>query len=127
MVKNKTRKKKQQCAPIGAASIKTTFNNTIVTMCDTQGNVICWSSAGVVGFKGARKNTPYAAQIAAKNAATKGRELGLQKVNIYLRGLGNAREAAMRAIASTGLAILSITEKATISHNGCRPPKRRRV
>nr|QOU10718.1 ribosomal protein S11 [Spumella sp. Baekdong012001B8] len=127
MVKHRRRKKKQKVAPIGAASIKTTFNNTIITMCDANGNAICWSSAGVVGFKNARKNTPYAAQIAAKNAAIKGRELGLQKVNVYLRGLGNAREATIRAIAAAGLIILSITEKSTISHNGCRPPKRRRV
>lgn len=127
MVKHKRRKKKQKVAPIGAASIKTTFNNTIITMSDANGNVICWSSAGVVGFKGARKNTPYAAQVAAKNAATKGRELGLQSVDVYLRGLGNAREVAIRAIAAAGLTILSITEKAAISHNGCRPPKRRRV
>lgn len=127
MVKHKRRKKKQKVAPIGIASIKTTFNNTIITMCDDQGNVICWSSAGVVGFKGARKNTPYAAQTAAKNAALKARELGLEQVNVSLRGLGNAREATIRAIAAAGLTILTITEKAAISHNGCRPPKRRRV
>lgn len=127
MVKHKRRKKKQNIAPVGAVNIKTTFNNTIITICDTQGNATCWSSAGVVGFKGARKNTPYAAQVAAKNAALKGRELGLKKVHVSVKGLGNAREAAIRALSSAGLFILSIQEKTAISHNGCRPPKKRRV
>lgn len=127
MVKHKRRIKKQKVSPIGAANIKTTFNNTIVTMCDEHGNAICWSSAGAVGFKGARKNTPYAAQIAAKNAAIKGRELGLTKVKVSIKGLGNAREAAIRALGAAGLFILSIQEKTSISHNGCRPPKRRRL
>jgi len=121
------KKKKQRVAPVGAAHIKTTFNNTMITICDAVGNVICWSSAGVVGFKGKRKSTPYAAQVASRSAAATAMDLGLEKVAVFVKGLGNTREASIRALDAEGLYILSIEEKTGVPHNGCRPPKRRRL
>jgi small subunit ribosomal protein S11 len=125
MAKQKKKQKKEVIN--GIANIKTTFNNTIITICDILGNTICWSSSGTSGFKGSRKNTPFAAQTAAKNAAVKAMELGMQKVEIVIKGRGNGRESSIRALKSAGLSILSIEDKTAVAHNGCRPPKKRRL
>jgi small subunit ribosomal protein S11 len=111
----------------GRAYIHATFNNTIVTITDTQGNAITWSSAGASGFKGSRKSTPYAAQLAAQEAAKKAEEHGLREIDIFVKGPGPGREAAIRALQATGFKVLSITDVTPIPHNGCRPPKKRRV
>lgn len=121
------KKKQKKTASIGIANIKTTFNNTIITICDILGNTICWASSGTVGFKGTRKKTPFAAQTVAKNAATKAMELGMQKIEVVIKGRGNGRETSIRALKSAGLTILSIEDKTAIAHNGCRPPKKRRL
>jgi small subunit ribosomal protein S11 len=123
----KQKKKQKQEVTIGIANIKTTFNNTIITVSDILGNTLCWDSAGTAGFKGARKNTPFAAQLAAKNVATKAMELGMQKIEIVVKGRGNGRESSIRALKSAGLNILSIEDRTAIAHNGCRPPKKRRL
>jgi len=112
---------------IGQAHIKTSFNNTIVTLTDKDGNVIVWESAGSAGFKGSRKSTPFAAQLAAEDAAHKAMEHGLRQVDVYVKGPGSGREAAIRALQTSGLAVLSIRDVTPVPHNGCRPPKRRRV
>jgi small subunit ribosomal protein S11 len=124
---SKLRKKQKKSVSIGIANIKTTFNNTIVTISDILGNTLCWASAGSSGFKGARKNTPFAAQSAARNAAAKAMELGMQKIEVIIKGRGNGRETSVRALKSAGLNILSIEDKTPIAHNGCRPPKKRRL
>ena len=124
---SKLRKKQKKSVSIGIANIKTTFNNTIVTISDILGNTLCWASAGSSGFKGARKNTPFAAQSAARNAASKAIELGMQKIEVIIKGRGNGRETSVRALKSAGLNILSIEDKTPIAHNGCRPPKKRRL
>ena len=111
----------------GIAFVNATFNNTIVTISDDSGNVIAWSSAGSKGFKGSRKSTPYAAQIAADSADTKAQELGLKTLTVRLKGPGSGREAAIRALRATGLNVTSIVDVTPLPHNGCRPPKRRRV
>lgn len=113
--------------PAGICHIQATFNNTIVTMTDLAGNVVSWSSAGVLRFKGSRKSTPFAAQLVAEDAANKAREHGMKTVGIYVRGPGTGRESALRAISSAGLKITMIKDVTPIPHNGCRPPKRRRV
>ena len=123
----KKRKKQKQSITVGIASIKTTFNNTIVTISDILGNTVCWSSAGSSGFKGARKNTPFAAQTAARNAALQAIENGMEKVEVVVKGRGNGRETSIRALKSAGLNIISIEDKTSIPHNGCRPPKKRRL
>ena len=123
----KQKKKQKKLVTIGIANIKTTFNNTIVTITDLLGNTLCWSSAGTSGFKGARKNTPFAAQSAARNAALKAIDLGMEKIEIVIKGRGNGRETSIRAIKSAGLNILSIEDRTAIAHNGCRPPKKRRL
>ena len=123
----KTRKKQKQSITVGIASIKTTFNNTIVTISDILGNTVCWSSAGSSGFKGARKNTPFAAQTAARNAALQAIENGMEKAEVVVKGRGNGRETSIRALKSAGLNIISIEDKTYIPHNGCRPPKKRRL
>jgi small subunit ribosomal protein S11 len=120
-------KKKQKRVIIGIANIKTTFNNTIVTISDILGNTICWASSGTSGFKGSRKNTPFAAQSAAKNAALKALEFGMEKIEVIIKGRGNGRESSVRALKSAGLNILSIEDRTPIAHNGCRPPKKRRL
>ena len=120
-------KKKQKAVTVGIANIKTTFNNTIITISDILGNTVCWASSGSSGFKGARKNTPFAAQSAARNAALKAIELGMEKIEIVIKGRGNGRETSIRAIKSAGLNILSIEDRTAIAHNGCRPPKKRRL
>jgi small subunit ribosomal protein S11 len=111
----------------GIAHIQATFNNTLVTITDANGNCLSWSSAGVQGFKGSRKSTPFAAQIAAEEAAKKAQEHGLQSVGVYVKGPGAGREAALRALQAAGLKITLIKDVTPIPHNGCRPPKRRRV
>jgi len=120
-------KKKERVDAHGKAHIKATFNNTIVSLTDTYGNVISWASAGRSGFKGSRKNTPFAAQIAAETAAKEAMDLGLSKVEVEVKGPGSGREAAIRSLQAAGLEIMSIKDVTPIPHNGCRPPKRRRV
>jgi small subunit ribosomal protein S11 len=121
------RKREKRAVPRGAAHIKASFNNTIVSLTDPAGNVVAWSSAGASGWKGSRKSTPYAAQITAENAARKAIEQGLKSIEVYVRGPGAGREAAIRALEAAGLEITAITDVTPIPHNGCRPPKRRRV
>jgi small subunit ribosomal protein S11 len=121
------KKQKKIISIIGIANIQTTFNNTIVTITDSIGNTLCWSSSGTSGFKGAKKNTPFAAQSAAQNAAIKAKELGMEKVEVIIKGRGNGRESSIRALKSVGLTILSIEDRTPIAHNGCRPPKKRRL
>ena len=111
----------------GAAHIHSTFNNTIVTLTDEAGNVISWASAGELGFKGSRKSTPFAAQMAAESASKAAMEHGLRKVEVYVKGPGAGREAAIRALQAAGIEVTSIKDVTPIPHNGCRPPKRRRV
>lgn len=111
----------------GQAYVKATFNNVIVTLTDQYGNVISWASSGKMGFKGSRKNTPYAAQVAASAAAREAHDLGLRRVDVYVKGPGSGRESAIRALSGAGLDIASIRDVTPIPHNGCRPPKRRRV
>ena len=125
--KVKTKKRERKSIVIGRAYIKATFNNTIITLTDMEGNVISWASPGGVGFKGSRKCTPYAAQMAARSAAQKAMEHGLKQVEVYIKGPGSGREAAIRSLQSTGLYITGIRDVTPIPHNGCRPPKRRRV
>jgi small subunit ribosomal protein S11 len=112
---------------IGQAHIKTSFNNTLVTLTDKEGNVIAWESAGSVGFKGSRKSTPFAAQVTAESCAKKGMEHGLQKVEVFVRGPGSGRETAVRSLQAAGLEVLGVKDVTPIPHNGCRPRKRRRV
>jgi len=126
-VKKTGKKKVRKNIPIGEAHIQSSFNNTIITISDPQGNVVSWSSGGVVGFKGSRKSTPFAAQLAAENAAKKAIENGLKTVDVYIKGPGAGREAALRALQSAGLKVHLIRDVTPIPHNGCRPPKRRRV
>ena len=124
--KKKT-KKKERVEANGRATITASFNNTIISLADTYGNLISWSTAGRCGFKGSRKNTPFAAQIAAENAAKEAMELGLRRVDVEVKGPGSGREAAIRSLQASGLEILSIKDVTPIPHNGCRPSKRRRV
>jgi small subunit ribosomal protein S11 len=112
---------------IGQAHIKTSFNNTIVALTDKDGNMIAWESAGSAGFKGSRKSTPFAAQVTADSCARKGMEHGLQKVEVFVKGPGSGRETAIRSLQAAGLEVSAITDVTPIPHNGCRPPKRRRV
>ena len=125
--RTKARRREHKSIPVGKAYIQSTFNNTIVTLTDPQGNVIAWGSSGTAGFKGSRKGTPYAAQLAARDAARKAMEHGLHQIDIYVKGPGSGREAAIRSLQSSGLYITSIKDVTPIPHNGCRPPKRRRV
>ena len=125
--KVRTRKKERKNIPVGKAHIQATFNNTIITLTDAKGNVISWASAGTAGFKGSRKGTPYAAQMAATNAARKAAEHGLKQVDVMVKGPGSGREASIRALQAAGFTITSIRDVTPIPHNGCRAPKRRRV
>lgn len=125
--KRKAGKKEKKNIETGIAYIQSTFNNTIVTITDPKGNVIAWSSAGTQGFKGSRKSTPFAAQMAAQDAAKKAMEHGMKTVAVYVKGPGSGREAALRALQAAGLSINLIRDITPIPHNGCRPPKRRRV
>ena len=121
------RRRVRKNIPIGQAHIKTSFNNTIVSLTDTSGNVLAWESAGGAGFKGSRKSTPFAAQVTADAAARKGLEQGLQKVEVYVKGPGSGRETAIRSLQAAGLEVGAISDVTPQPHNGCRPPKRRRV
>jgi small subunit ribosomal protein S11 len=126
--KRKTGKRKERKnIPEGIAHIQSTFNNTIITITDLRGNVITWSSSGVRGFKGSRKSTPFAAQLAAEDAVKKAKEHGVRSVKVYVKGPGSGREAALRSLQTAGLDISLIRDVTPIPHNGCRPPKRRRV
>jgi small subunit ribosomal protein S11 len=124
----KTKKREKKVVPVGMAYIQATYNNTIITLADMQGNVISWASAGGEGFRGSRKSTPFAAQMAAKVAAQKAiDQAGLRSVEVHVKGPGIGREAAIRSLAQAGLTITKIKDVTPIPHNGCRPPKRRRV
>lgn len=125
--KAKRTRKREKVEATGVAHIKATFNNTIISITDNYGNVISWASAGRLGFKGSRKSTPFAAQLAAEAAVKEAKELGLQKVEVLVKGPGSGREPAVRSIQAAGLAITAIKDVTPIPHNGCRPPKRRRV
>jgi len=121
------RRRERKSVPRGQAHILATFNNTLVTITDPNGNALSWSSAGSSNFKGSRKSTPYAAQISAEAAARKAMEHGVRQIEVFVKGPGSGREAAIRALAAAGLQVVSITDVTPIPHNGCRPPKRRRV
>ena len=123
----RTRRRDRKNVEKGAAHIRSTFNNTIVTITDTAGNAISWASAGGLGFRGSRKSTPFAAQTAAETAAKVAKEHGMKTVEVYVKGPGAGREAAIRALEATGLSVTMIKDVTPIPHNGCRPPKRRRV
>lgn len=125
-VKRTTRKQKRTVSH-GQAHIHATFNNTIITVTDMQGNALTWGSAGAAGFKGSRKSTPYAARMAAQTATKSALDMGMQEVDVFVKGPGPGREAAIRAIQASGLRVSKITDITPIPHNGCRPPKRRRV
>ena len=129
MVKEKTRTKKKERKNIssGIAHINSSFNNTKILISDAQGNAIAWSSAGTMGFKGSRKSTPYAAQIAAEDAAKKAQEHGVKTIEVEIQGPGSGRESALRALSAIGLIVTSFRDVTPMAHNGCRPPKRRRV
>jgi small subunit ribosomal protein S11 len=113
--------------PVGQAHIQSTFNNTIITITDSNGDVLTWSSAGTVGFKGSRKSTPYAAQLAGQQAARQAMDMGVRELDIFVKGPGPGREAAVRALQAAGLGVRSISDVTRVPHNGCRPPKKRRV
>ena len=121
------KKKEKKNIPTGVAHVQSTFNNTIITITDLEGQVICWSSAGAMGFKGSRKGTPFAAQMAGEDSARKAKEHGVKRVEVYVKGPGSGREAAIRSLQAAGLQISLIKDVTPIPHNGCRPPKRRRV
>jgi small subunit ribosomal protein S11 len=125
--KRKAKKKARRVETIGVAHIKATFNNTVIAISDAKGNVIAWHSAGRVGFKGSKKSTPFAAQQAAAATAKEALDMGLRKVDVEVKGPGGGREAAIRSISAAGLEVMSIKDVTPIPHNGCRPPKRRRV
>jgi small subunit ribosomal protein S11 len=125
--KRSIKKREKKLIPVGRAYVQATFNNTIVTLTDPQGNVISCSSSGTSGFKGSRKSTPYAAQMAATTAARKAMDVGLKQVEVFVKGPGSGREAAIRALQAAGLYVTSIRDVTPVPHNGCRPPKRRRV
>jgi small subunit ribosomal protein S11 len=126
-VKKVVKKKQKKNLPHGKCFVMAGFGNTIVTITDPAGGTVCWSTAGMLGFKGSRKGTPFAAQMAAEDAAKKAQESGLKSVDLYLNGPGAGREPAVRAIANAGLRITSMRDITPVPHNGCRPPKRRRI
>jgi len=125
--KTRTKKKEKKNIPTGVVHIYSTFNNTIITITDSAGNVVSWSSSGVQGFKGSRKSTPFAAQLAAEDAAKKAMEHGMSSVEVYVKGPGPGRESALRSLQAAGFNVLKIRDVTPVPHNGCRPPKRRRV
>jgi small subunit ribosomal protein S11 len=125
--RKKTGKKEKKQIPAGSAYIQATFNNTIITITDQNGNVITWASAGAQGFKGSRKGTPYAAQVAADIAAKKAKGFGMRRLDVFVKGPGSGRESAIRALQAAGLEINLIKDVTPVPHNGCKPPKRRRV
>lgn len=121
------RRKEKKNVPVGVATVQASFNNTIITIADPQGNVLCWGSAGASGFRGSRKSTPFAAGIAAQNTARTAMEVGVREVDVRVTGPGPGRESAIRSMQNAGLKVRSITDVTPIPHNGCRPPKKRRV
>ncbi len=121
------RRRERKNVAYGVAHIKSSFNNTIISISDTEGNVLAWASAGNVGFKGSRKSTPFAAQMAAESAARKAQEHGMRKVDVFVKGPGSGRETAIRSLQAAGLEVGAIQDVTPVPHNGCRPPKRRRV
>ena len=125
--KDKAKKRVVHVDAMGQAHIHASFNNIIISLTNSQGQVITWASAGKMGFKGSKKNTPYAAQVAASECAQKAYDLGLRKVDVFIKGPGSGRDAAIRAIAGTGIEVTTIQDMTPLPHNGCRPPKRRRV
>lgn len=125
--KVKSKKKEKKNIVSGIAHVNSTFNNTLVTISDDQGNVVSWSSSGMMGFRGSRKSTPYASQVAAEDAGRKAQDHGMKELNVLVKGPGSGRESALRALQSIGFTIKSIKDITPIPHNGCRPPKRRRV
>jgi small subunit ribosomal protein S11 len=125
--KKSAKKKEKKIVPVGVAHIQASFNNTTVTIADLEGNVVCWSSAGSLGFKGSRKGTPFAAQQAALTAANRAREAGMRTLEVNVKGPGSGRDSAIRALQTAGLEVRTIRDVTPIPHNGCRPPKRRRV
>lgn len=125
--KTRVRRRERKNITAGVAHINSTFNNTLITISDAQGNAISWSSAGSMGFKGSRKSTPYAAQVAAEDAGRKAMEHGVKTLEVNVRGAGSGRESALRALQAAGFTVMSIRDVTPIPHNGCRPPKRRRV
>ena len=125
--KKATKRREKKVVPTGRAYIQATFNNTIVTISDTEGNVVCWSSAGSLGFRGSRKGTPFAAQQASVNAANKARDMGMRTIDVRVKGPGSGRDSAIRGLQNAGLEIRAIRDVTPIPHNGCRPPKKRRV
>jgi small subunit ribosomal protein S11 len=128
LARDKKSKRKDRKVPmVGVAHVKATFNNTTITITDTDGNVVSWASAGKVGFKGSRKSTPFAAQMAAEATAREAMNLGLKRVEVWVKGPGAGREAAIRSLQAAGLEVAAIKDVTPIPHNGCRPPKRRRV
>jgi small subunit ribosomal protein S11 len=125
--RTRTKKKEKKNILNGVVHIQSTFNNTIVTITDPMGNVVSWSSSGANGFKGSRKSTPFAAQLAAENAAKKAQEHGMRNVEVFVKGPGSGRESAVRSLQAAGFTVTTIRDVTPIPHNGCRPPKRRRV
>jgi small subunit ribosomal protein S11 len=125
--RTRTKKKEKKNIPNGVVHIRSTFNNTIITITDPGGNTLAWSSSGVQGFKGSRKSTPFAAQLAAEDAVKKASENGMRNVEVYVKGPGAGRESALRALQAAGFNVVMIKDVTPIPHNGCRPPKRRRV
>lgn len=125
--RTRTKKKEKKNIASGVVHIQSTFNNTIVTITDPTGNVVAWSSSGVQGFKGSRKSTPFAAQLAAEDAAKKAMEHGMKSVDVFVKGPGAGRESALRSLQASGFSVMMIKDVTPIPHNGCRPPKRRRV
>lgn len=125
--KKSTKKKSKKNVPSGRCYIQAGFGNTIVTITDGSGGAICWSSAGMLGFKGSRKGTPFAAQMAAEDAGKKAQEMGMKSLDVFLNGPGSGREPAVRAISNLGIKVSSLKDVTPIPHNGCRPPKRRRI
>lgn len=123
----RTRRRERKNVAVGQAHVQSTFNNTIVSITDLQGNVVAWGSGGAQGFKGSRKSTPFAAQVTAEGAARRAMEHGMRSIEVFVRGPGSGREAAIRSLQAAGLEVTAITDVTPIPHNGCRPPKRRRV
>ena len=127
MAKSIKKKKKVKVDPVGQAHIQASFNNVIISLCNASGQVISWSSAGKMGFRGSKKNTPYAAQVAAEDCAKEAFDFGLRKVKVYVKGPGSGRESAIRSLHNNGIEVTEINDVTPQPHNGCRPPKRRRV
>jgi small subunit ribosomal protein S11 len=125
--RRRDKKRVRQVEPVGVAHVSATFSNTIITITDSKGNTVAWASAGSIGFKGSRKSTPFAAQLAAEKCAKEVISLGMKKVEVWVKGPGSGREAAIRSLQAAGLTITAIKDVTPIPHNGCRPPKRRRV